>query len=150
MPQYRATDILFELIELGHERIDEVRCRLAYYRASVYKTETAHLISTKLDHLQRISGLFGDEMLSEAFTDYAAMAEASGQNCAPGECSFTQRVNMLLHGLEAHLARLYRAVISHNMTADEPTLAAAVRAHRHDLLALCSEGSRQWTFFQSF
>ena len=149
MSQYRATDILFELIELSHERIDEVRCQVAYYRASAYKRETAAIIDAKLAHLERVSGLFGDEMLCESFADFAAVHESSGQNCAPGECLYTQRIGMLLHAIDAHLARLYRALVTHTWSADVGELVDAVRTHRQDLLALCSEGSRHWTFFKS-
>ncbi len=150
MLQYRATDILLELIELTHERIDEVRCQVAYYRVSVYKGETADQISTKLGQLERVSTIFGDDYLLDAFSDYSALEEANGQHCAPGECSFTRRVTTLLHSLELHLARIYRSLMNHSFTRDAAELAEALKNARQDVLALCHTGSRQWSFFQSF
>jgi hypothetical protein len=150
MPQYRASDILLELIELSHERIDEVRCQIAYYRASVYKQETADQINLKVEQLERVSVLFGDDHLVDVFSDFAAVDAASGQNCAPGECSFAQRVTGMLHALELHLSRIYRALTTHTLVTDTEALAAAVRVNRQDVLALCNTGSRHWTFFQSF
>ncbi|MBM4251561.1 MAG: hypothetical protein FJ146_06285 [Deltaproteobacteria bacterium] len=150
MLQYRATDILLELIELTHERIDEVRCQVAYYRVSVYKGETAEQITTKLGQIERVSKIFGDDHLVDAFSDYVALEDANGQLCAPGECSFTRRVTTLLHAVELHLARLYRGLMTHSFTRDAAVLADALKEARHDVLALCHTGSRQWSFFQSF
>jgi hypothetical protein len=116
----------------------------------VYKGETADQITTKLSQIERVSKIFGDEHLVDSFSDYSALEEANGQNCAPGECSFTRRVTTLLHALELHLARIYRGLMTHSFTREAAILTEALKEARSDVLALCHSGSRQWSFFQSF
>ena len=123
----RHQDILLELMELTHHRIDAVRCQLVYYRASVYKDETAQVIHAKVAELRVLVQLFGNDAIIEAFTDYDAMATQGDAKQQPWECSLTTRM----------------------LTTDLEALAETVRSQRAALLALCTPNSRQWTFFQS-
>jgi hypothetical protein len=150
MSRFRQTDILIEMIELCQERMQEVRQQLSYYRASVYKAEMAGQIDEQIAELSVVGSLFRDEMLTEAFTDFDAMAKAGAMTTLPGECSFSKRVSILLAAVEGHLARLNtQAPTAAAVPADEVDFTNAVRLHRTQLLALCRQGSRQWTFFQA-
>jgi len=143
-------DILIEMIDLCHERMSEVRQQLTYYRASVYKDEMAGPINDKVDQLRLVAGLFGDELLTEAFIDYDAMSCDGVLTYVPGECSFSRRVTVLLAALDQHLARLGRDIASRSLALlSDVEFTETVRQHRSELLALCRQGSRQWTFFQS-
>ena len=151
MSRLRHTDIIVELIDLCQERMTDVRQQLVYYRASVYKGETAAQIGDTLTQLRLVATLLGDEMLAEAFIDYDAMAKAGVMSVAPGECSFSMRVTTLLFALEGQLARLTRQGTPRNAVPQEGDviLAEAVRERRSELLALCRQGTRQWAFFES-
>lgn len=150
MSRLRHLDIFVELIELCHERMNEVRQQLVYYRASVYKTETSSQIHGKIEQLRLVAALFNDLLVHEAFHDYETMAVAGVMNLAPGECSFSTRVTCLLASLDQYMIRLGHEVLSRTVEPEtEAALAAAVREKRNVLLALCRHGSRQWTFFQS-
>lgn len=145
----RLCDILCELIELGRERIQDVRQQLVYYRASVYKTETAALIDDRIDQLRLLSKLLNDDGLSETLRDYDAMRAVGSLGAAPGECSFSKRVTVLLASAGDRLERLDHQIGSRNASNDgDQSFAEVVRQHRTQLLALCRHGSRQWAFFQ--
>ncbi|MCX6110650.1 MAG: hypothetical protein NTZ90_13725 [Proteobacteria bacterium] len=145
----RHQDILLELMELTHHRIDAVRCQLVYYRASVYKDETAQVIHAKVAELRVLVQLFGNDAIIEAFTDYDAMATQGDAEQQPWECSLTSRLGFLLGALDLHLSLLYKAATSRMLNTDLEALAETVRGQRAALLALCTPNSRQWTFFQS-
>lgn len=150
MSRLRHLDIFVELIELCHERMNEVRQQLVYYRASVYKHETSGQIHAKIEHMRLIAGFFGDLMVQESFHDYETMSGPGVMTLPPGECSFSTRVTALLASLEHHLIRLGHDALARNIEPEtEAALQDAIRAHRTELLALCRHGSRQWAFFQS-
>ncbi len=137
------------MIDLCQERMTEVRQQLVYYRASVYKTETSRQIADRIDQLRLVGDIFGDVMVQEAFQDYEAMASAGAMTYVPGECSFSTRVTSLLSSLDRQLNRLNVQLANRSLPVSEEVLADAVVKHRTQLLALCHQGSRQWTFFQS-
>lgn len=154
MSRFRHTDILVELIELCHERMNEIRTQLSYYRASVYKGETATQIEERMEHLRLIAGLFGDETLADAFTDCDAVKAASvnspGFDYVPGECSFSKRVSMLLKTLDENLERLHQGTFARESQKELQTaFTDAVKAQKTQLLAICRAGSRQWSFFSA-
>ncbi len=154
MSRFRHTDILVELIELSHERMNEIRTQLSYYRASVYKGETAAQIEERIEDLRFIGSLFGDDNLSDVFKDFDAVKlasiGASGMDYVPGDCSFSRRVTMLLATLDRDLTRLHRATF---VKDGEKELAQAftegVKKARRQILAICRAGSRQWSFFSA-
>ena len=145
----RHQDILLELMELTHHRIDAVRCQLVYYRASAYKAEAAMVIHAKVTELRVLTQLFGNEAIHEAFTDYDAMVAHAATGQQPWECSLSHRLGFLLGALDLHLSLLYKAATSRLLATDLVLLAETVRSQREALLALCTPHSRQWTFFQS-
>jgi len=145
----RHQDILLELMELTHHRIDAVRCQLVYYRASAYKEEAAIVIHVKITELRVLTELFGNDAIHEAFTDYDAMAAHAATAQQPWECSLSHRLGFLLGALDLHLSLLYKAATSRLLATDLAQLTEAVRGQREVLLGLCAPHSRQWTFFQS-
>ena len=150
MSRLRLADILCELVELGQERVQEVRQQLVYYRASVYKQETANLIDGRIDSLRLLSDLTSDDTLAESFRDYDAMRAEGAMAAAPGECSFSKRVTVLLAEVGDRLLEMHAECTTRSATPEgEATFADNVRKYRHQLLALCRHGSRHWTFFQS-
>ena len=150
MSRLRHTDILCELVELGQERTLELRQKLVYYRASVYKDETATAIVVRIDQLRLLANLLADDPLQEAFKDFDAMSKAGAMSSFPGECSFSKRVSSLLVAVTASLDHLHSESVSRGVqTANDVAFTDVVRQHRDALLALCRHGSRQWAFFQA-
>jgi hypothetical protein len=154
MSRFRHTDILVELIDLSHDRMNEIRSQLGYYRASVYKHETANQIEERIDHLRFISTLFGDDAVTEAFDDFDAVKlanlGASGMDYVPGDCSFSRRVTMLLATLDRDLGRLQRATFNQeHLHETAVAFTEGVKKARNQILALCRAGSRQWSFFSA-
>jgi hypothetical protein len=151
MSRLRHVDILVEMNELCHDLMTEIRQQLAYYRASVYKDETAGVINKKVDQLRLVASLFGDELLLEPVRDYEAMAKAGAMSYVPGECSLSKRIGVLLTGVETQLARLSQELSSRGtaLQLNDKDFARALQKHRQQLLALCRHGSRQWAFFQA-
>lgn len=148
MSRFGHADILLELVDLCREISGEIDHQLNYYRASVYKQETATVIKKKIEHLRLVSNLIGDDHLSEIFHDHDAVVAAGALNYIPGECSFSARTTGLLKNMLDHLDALTR--LHGNSHTRVPTpLAKKVQQHRSQLLSLCRHGSRQWSFFQT-
>jgi len=150
MSRQRPADIYLELVELCGEFAGEIRQQLSYYRASVYKQETAINLRSKIDQLRLLADLFGDETVSEPLHDYDAMAALGASVCAPGECSFSWRVSVLVNSLEKNLVQAHsRAAIHDAVLTLAQDFAQTVRRRRRELLALCRHGSRTWALFQN-
>ena len=150
MSRFRHTDVIIELIELCHERMDEIRQQLSYYRASVYKDEAAAGIDSIIGQLRLIAGILADDLLREAFKDFDAVARRGIENYVPGECSFSRRVTMLLSSMDEHLRRIHVANFSSQGDKNyAQEFAKNLRKHRSDLLRICRYGTRHWAFFQA-
>src|SRR5690606_18415694 len=139
MSRLRQSDIVCELIELCHDVMSEIRQQLLYYRASVYKDETASLITSKVEQLRMIASLFGDEIALEPHRDYDAMKKAGVAAYVPGECSFSNRLTCLLSGLEAQLDRLGRAAGQPASGSQE--VCENVQKQKNQIMAICRHGS---------
>lgn len=150
MSRFRHTDVIVELTELCHERMDEIRQQLSYYRASVYKDEAAGHIDGIIGQLRLIAGILADDQLKETFKDFDAVARRGIENYIPGECSFSRRVTMLLASMDEHLRRIHLAHFSNQSDKNfAMEFAKNLRKHRTDLLAICRQGTRHWAFFQA-
>lgn len=147
MSRLRHADILLELIDLVDEVMADVRQQLLYYRASVYKDETAGNVRRKVDQLRLIATVTGDVQFHEILHDYDAMNVEMAQQIAPGECSFSTRVTTLLGALHQHMNSLRQNILHERSVPSQ--LTSAVHQHRRELLAICRHGSRQWSLFQS-
>lgn len=148
MSRLRHVDIFVEMLELGHDMLTEIRQQLIYYRASVYKHETAAQIGDKIEQLKLLAELLADDAVKEALIDYEALKAEGAMSSIPGECTFSKRLTLLLGGLDHAFRGLQNRLVS-TITAPEQELelAETVRKHRNQLLALCRHGSRQWAFF---
>lgn len=143
-------DVLAELHELCQDIVQGIRNELRYYRASVYKDESAKNINRRLDQLRFIVDVIDDEMVREPFQDFEAEAKASINFYVPGECPFFGRVTRLLGNLEEQLSLMEESVAhSRNSLHNDSNLTRAVKKHRRQLLGMCRQGSRPWCFFQS-
>lgn len=146
MSRYDRHDILMELIELCRDLKSEILQQLNYYRASVYKNETAELIEAKIEQLRLVASLIGDDELLDAFQDYQVMKKSGSQLVAPGECLLSFRTMRLLQAVETISAELS----NHHPQASREDMAKfsqEIRQARPQLLSLCRQGSRQWAFF---
>lgn len=150
MSRLRQQDIVVELIELCVDIMDELRQQLVYFRASVYKDETANVIRRKVEQLRLLATIVGDDGMKEALRDHDAMAVAGAMQVAPGECTFSTRITRLLQSLSQQCESM-RSQLSQrdNRALGATELARTVQHHRRELLAICRHGSRQWAFFQS-
>lgn len=144
----RHIDISIEMLELGQELLTEIRQQLVYYRASVYKDETALQINAKVAEIALLADLLGDDSMREALTDYEALRQELTPP-VPGECHFSKRVSLLLGTLDQAIRAMQGRLSTPSNPEQDQQLADSVRKHRHKLLALCRHGSRQWAFFTS-
>ncbi len=148
MARYDYRDIVLELIELCRDVKTEIIQQLTYYRASVYKKETAQLIERKIEQLQLLCDLIGHDLLSDAFADYQEMRENGGQWVSPGECALSTRVMNLMQSTDQIFDELAQTLPSH--TSPDPQLFHKNLArHRRELLSICRQGSRQWDLFHT-
>jgi hypothetical protein len=139
-----------ELVDLTRDLIQDAKHQLTYYRASVYKIESAGHITKRIEQMKVVARLFGDDWMLEPFKDYAATVSAGNSMFTPGECSFSHRVTTLLVSLEAQLVDITRNL--HKLGSTGPGVAEFtknVQEHRGELLAMCQQGSRQWAFFHT-
>lgn len=151
MTRFRQLDILVELIELCKERSIDIRQQLVYYRASVYKHEMAATIKTRLSDLRLLSDMLGEELVMESFRDFDMRATNAEAICAPGECTFSHRVAILLAELDHHFHGLAQGLAGRSLDPEkEPPLDEVIRNNRAQLIALCRHGSRQRRFFESY
>ncbi len=150
MPRFSHTDLVSELVELCNTLLSDVRQQLDFYRFSVYKHETAALISGKVQQLRLIVELLGDDLAMEPFRDHDAVVDATNGNNALGECSFSGRTSRLMTALTACLSDMpTRVQAQHRAHEQERTFMNSVQARRCELSQMCPHGSRQWSFFQS-
>ena len=147
--RFAHNDIVVELVELCEETMLDISQQLNYYRASVYKAETAETIRDRIESLKLIVALLGDDMALEPIRDYEASELHRVMAPIPGECSFTYRVNTLLSQLNIHLGETTSRLTATNSPAILRLLASNVIQHRSQILSLCRHGSRQWAFFQT-
>jgi hypothetical protein len=148
MSRYDRRDIMMELIELSRDIKAEIMQQLNYYRASVYKSETAAMVEGKIEQLQLVADLMGDDELQDAFRDYEAMKRGGLTMATPGECLLSLRTMNLLQATD----RIYADLINrHPAPSPQDTLQFSrnIQRHRRELLSLCRQGSRQWAFFST-
>ncbi|MGE0174269.1 MAG: hypothetical protein AB7T49_15840 [Oligoflexales bacterium] len=148
MSRTSQVDILVELIELSREVMADIIHQLNYYRASVYKAETAQAIKDRISNLRLIVSLIDNDFLIEPFHDYDATVSNGNIKAVPGECIFSGRVTSLVNSLAEHLER-YAAPEQSKKSLNNKSFANEVHKHRRQILSLCRHGSRQWSFFSS-
>ena len=149
MSRLRHADILLELVDLIEEVSGDLRQQLVYYRASVYKDETAANIRRKVDQLRVLAQVMGEDRFSEALSDYDAMDVHAAQQIAPGECSVSTRITTLIAALAGFVQEQKSNLSQRHHTSATTGLAHALHKHRRELLAICKHGSRQWSLFHS-
>jgi len=148
MSRYEHRDIMMELIELSRDIKAEIMQQLNYYRASVYKNETAAVVENKIEQLQLVAHLIGDDELKDAFRDYEATKRNGLMMASPGECLLSLRTMNLMQATDRIFADL---IHRHPVDNSQETLQFSrnVQKHRGQLLSLCQQGSRQWAFFST-
>lgn len=152
MPRIDYKDIINELMELCRELCSDIKLQLNYYRASVYKHEMANTIDLKIEKLELIVKLMGNEMLLEPFKDYEATIRNGNIIPIPGECSLSSRVTRLISNLENHMQTLESSLVDSKPTHTYQSyqgLTVNIQKHKQKILSLCKQGSRQWDFFHT-
>jgi hypothetical protein len=139
-----AADVVIEIAELFKALVADSRSQLEYYHVSVYKSDTAKNIEHKIVKMKSLAKLFQDTLMEEAFMDYEAMKDKA--IAYPGECAFTQRTSRLLESIEERSKALIAA--AHERKIDVKLSPKDLKRRQREILALCTEGSRQWAFFQ--
>jgi hypothetical protein len=145
-----SSDVVLELVELCKEIAHEVEQQLSYYRASVYKQETAPQVLSKVEQLRLISKLIAYTQIDEAFEDFDSSMKLGSHSLPPGECVLSQRIYQLLRGLETEYNLLISLSYSKQLELDHKVLSKKIRSQRRKLLSTCKQGSRQWNLFQNF
>ena len=149
MARFAHLDIVSELVELCQETLGDIRQQLCYYRASVYKNETASQINQQIALLETVAQLLADDLFSECFSDFQAIEVNGNSRTVQGECSFSTRVSHLLVSLDSQLVEVADRASRQQGQINPMELAKNVQNHRKELLGLCRQGSRQWSFFEA-
>lgn len=150
MLRFDRIDIILELLELSQELHADIIQQLNYYRASVYKGETAKIIDQKIDQLKTITSLINDEDSLDFFNDFEATKQHGNVAIAPGECLFTRRVTQLLNHLAESNLCLKNAINDQQLRERiDPSFTKRVKQQKRKLLQICKQGSRRWSFFQT-
>jgi hypothetical protein len=150
MNRFSHFDVIVELVDLGVELVSDVRQQLAYYRASVYKDETAIQLRERVEHLRCLAALMNEEMFMEPFRDHDAMAARGALEYIPGECTLSTRTSRLLGAMEDQFQNLAARVKDERLPEQYgKSFTMNLKKHRHEIMAMCKYGSRHWSFFQS-
>ncbi|MFW7377610.1 MAG: hypothetical protein ACOH5I_02225 [Oligoflexus sp.] len=150
MSRFDRMDVMVELIELCKELRQDIMLQLNYYRASVYKSETAKIINSKLDQLKIVVSLLNQEEILDLFRDFEASRSNGNVALAPGECLLSSRLTHLFLQLDEAFEQVLESLQQHNSsTLDGLQFAKNIQRHRRQLLAICRQGSRQWSFFRT-
>jgi hypothetical protein len=149
MNRVNQLDVVIEIGELCRELISEARDQLHYYRASVYKQDTAKQIANRVDKLRFVASLLNSEILLDAFSDHDAEKALGARAYAMGECAFSLRTSRLLTATDSHISHLMEQVQQRHVQNVSRDLSRNIYKHRRELLAICKQGSRQWDFFRS-
>ena len=146
----RDEDVFGELVELSTDIVTEIRDHLRYYRASVYKHETAAAIKGGIEDLRFILSLIRDDSVDEVMRDYDALSDNPGATAAPGECSFAVRVTSMLGPMSDGLSRLAETPAATCVDGSgAERVGQTVAENRGQLLRICRNGTRSWSYFQS-
>lgn len=148
MPRYDRSDILMELIELCRDIKSDILQQLNYYRASVYKSETAQQIEGRVAQMRTIAELCGSDLLLDAFHDYDEMKKDGLRFAVPGECLLSHRVARLFQTTDRVFEEILENLHQPN-PQDGQQLTRNIQRHRRQLLSMCKMGTRQWAFFNA-
>ncbi|SMF21688.1 hypothetical protein [Pseudobacteriovorax antillogorgiicola] len=145
MARFDNFDIAQELVELCRDIQSDIFQQLNYYRASVYKSETAAIIDHKLSQLKLVVELLGCEETLDHFLDFEASRGNGNIALAPGECLLTWRITDLFKSLE----HAYISLSDSKASFRNPDFAFNIQKNRRKLAALCPQGSRKRSFFET-
>ena len=148
MAQIRYGDVVVELAERCEEIRAELHQHLLFYRASVYKTESAAEINLRVNQLRLLTSILGNDLLQECIADFDAMAQLSAQSAAPGECPLTARVARLTSSMTPILKEIQRRNANKNGAVRDEMLRVLVE-NRRALLRHCRPGTRSWELLRS-
>ena len=149
MNRFSHADILAELVDLGKDLTAAMRQELVYYRASVYKDETAERIRAQVQNLRMITDIANDPILIDAFGDHDEMLALGAQLYIPGECVFSKRTTQLLSALDIRFMAMERRLSQDRESLTQKGLREKVQYKRREILSMCRHGSRHWSFFQT-
>ncbi len=154
MSYFRQLDILVELIDLCQDIIADLRQKLCFYRASVYKNENHNQIRASIEDLAMVLKILGDKDLMGFWATFHSNFQDPPpdgvQHLPPGESHFSFQLGIFLCGIDQALNDYY-----HQITAktDQGTewleMLDMIRFNRQSLLALCKNNSKQYQIFQS-
>lgn len=142
-------DIMMELLELGRDVIDEIKHQLTYYRASVYKHETAQQIGDRVNQLHTVAEIISDDLILDLFRDFEATAGNGNLKAVPGECVFSTRITTLTQGLLEQFTLFESNMRNTTNDNQNKELTRVLEKNKHKLLGMCRHGTRQWAFFHS-
>lgn len=70
MKQTCQTELIYEILELASEQLDEFRKEISFYKASIYKSEIARSIEKRTDGLSMIFGFFDGDRARNIFENF--------------------------------------------------------------------------------
>lgn len=150
MQRFDKYDIVMEFVELYGEIKDDIIQQLNYYKASVYKSETAKMINSKINQLKTLVELINETEALDLFNDFEETKSNGNIKIEQGECLLTLRVMNLLIQLDKNFDAL--AATLQNDTykgGDSPDFTKQIQRNKRKVLSLCKHGTRQWSFFRT-
>jgi hypothetical protein len=154
MSYFRQLDILVELIDLCQDIIADLRQKLSFYRASVYKIENHNQIRASVEDLAVVLKILGDKDLSQFWSSFHSHFKETPpegeQRLPPGESHFSFQLGIFLCGIDQALSDYYHQITTKTDHGTEwLEMLDMIRFNRQTLLALCKNNSKQYHFLQS-
>ena len=150
MQRFDKYDIVMEFVELYGEIKDDIIQQLSYYKASVYKSETAKTINVKINQLKTLVELMNEAEALDLFNDFEETKTNGNIKIEQGECLLTLRVMNLLMALDNSFDELAAMLQTNVYKGDESSdFTKQIQRHKRKVLSLCKYGTRQWSFFRT-
>lgn len=145
MKQGCQTELIYEILELAAEQLDELRKEISFYKASIYKAEIAESIETRTSGLNMIFGFFDADRAQDIFETFSDDLEYSNPNSNEDSSvgAWLRLASVCQRELEVVKNKLQtRRFASQDFTK-------RVRSARKSIVNLCKEHSSSKTFFSN-
>ncbi len=138
-------ELIYEILDLAAEQLEEFRKEINFYKASIYKAEIVISIDKRITGLSMIFGFFDDERAHHIFENFRDELDFSNPNSKEdiSTSAWLRLASICQQELEIVKNKLHtRCFTSQDFTK-------RVRSARKSIINLCSDHSSSKTFFSN-
>lgn len=145
MKQGSQSELIYEILELAAEQLDEFRKEINFYKASIYKSEIAITIEKRIAGLGMIFSFFDDERAHHIFENFRDELDFSNPNSHEdiSSSAWLRLASVCQQELEIIRNKI------HTRRFAPLDFTKRVRSARKSIINLCSEHSSSKTFFSN-